>query len=157
MWETKWSGSPVVVAHQRHRQVWPRGVPVGVEVALAHPVAGDLAGDQLLEQVEVGLEVVRVGDALEGELVQLFRGVPEHLAQRLVDPHELTFEADQRDAHRRVVDGESPALFSRCKGGHPSTVWACRHRIRPGRDDWRLGTGSCRIGRSLAVGTTLGR
>ena len=52
-------------------------VPVGVQVALAHPVAGDLPGHQLLEEVQVGVEVVGVGELLEVELEQLLGRVAE--------------------------------------------------------------------------------
>lgn len=55
----------LLVADQRHREVDPDDVPVGVEVALLHRVAGDLALEGLPHEREVGVEVLRVGDVLE--------------------------------------------------------------------------------------------
>ena len=76
-WETKCSGLPRALRTSADREVRPDVVAVGVQVALAQPVAGDLAGHQLLELVEVGVEVVGMGELLEVELEQLLGGVAE--------------------------------------------------------------------------------
>ena len=56
-----------VVAHERDRQQHPALLAVRAHVALLHPVAAPLARDHLAHELEVGLEVVGVGDVLEGQ------------------------------------------------------------------------------------------
>jgi len=97
-------------ADQRDRQVAPDDLPVRVKVALAEPVGVDLAGQCLVEQLEVGIEVLVVGELLEAPRDQLVLVVAEHLAQGPVDHQQVTIEADQGHADGRVLEREAPQL-----------------------------------------------
>ncbi len=112
----------VLPAQQRDRQVAPHHRAVGVQVALEHAVAAPLAGEGLLEEVEVGLEVGGVGDLREGQHAQLVLGVAQHRAQRPVRGEQLPRRADDRHPHGRVFERRPPeALDARLRlvHGHP--------------------------------------
>ena len=94
-----------------------------MEVALEDPVARPVTGERLLEQLEVGLEVLGVGDLLEGQHAQLVLGVPEHGAQRPVRGEQLPGRADQGHPHWGVLErGPPEALDARLRLGH-SASW----------------------------------
>jgi hypothetical protein len=80
-----------------------------VEVALLHLVGLDLTRQDLAELVEVGLQVVRVGDVLECALQQLGLAVADDLAQGAVDLEPAAVGSDQRDADRCLVEGFAEA------------------------------------------------
>ena len=63
-------------AHQRHREVTPDHVSVRVQVALAQPVGVDLPGQRPVEEREVGVEVVDVGELLEAPLGEVSASYP---------------------------------------------------------------------------------
>ena len=102
---------PGFVADERDRQQHPAVLAVGPHVALLHPVAAQLAGDDLAHQLEVGVEVVGVGDVLEGQPEQRPGVVADDLGQRAVDAQEAAVEADQRHADRRLLEGVGEALL----------------------------------------------
>ena len=56
----------VLVGRERHREQHPDHAAVGVQVALVHLVGQAPAGEHVLHQREIVVEVVRVGDVLEG-------------------------------------------------------------------------------------------
>ena len=94
----------VLVAKERDRQQDPDRPPVGAEVALLHLVAGDLAGEHLPDLLEVGLEVVGMGDVLERLGEELALGVSGQVAERTVDAHPAALGGDEGDPDRRVVE-----------------------------------------------------
>ena len=102
---------PGVVAHERDRQQHPALRAVRADVALFHAVAAPLAGDHLTHELEVGLEVVRVRDVLEGQLQQLSGLVPDDLGEGAVDAQEGAVESDQRHADRGLLEGVGEALL----------------------------------------------
>ena len=59
---------------------------------------------------EVGVEVLRVGEVLEGQAPELLLEGADELAQRLVDVEPLAVEPDERHADRRVVEGRPELL-----------------------------------------------
>jgi hypothetical protein len=97
-------GRAVGRAHQRHRQVDPDQPAVLVQVALVHAVAGDLAGQQLLQQRQILFQVIRVGDGLKVGRQHLFGRVADDAAERVVDLVEAAFQCHQGHADRGVVE-----------------------------------------------------
>jgi hypothetical protein len=94
----------VFVGRERDRQQRPDHAPVGVDVALVHLVGRAAAGEHVVDQREVRVEVVGVREVLEREPQQLLLGVADELAQRLVDVEPLALEPHERHADRRVVE-----------------------------------------------------
>ena len=68
------------VAHQRDAQDDPHGAAVLMEIPLLRLVRWDLPPEEAPHLGDLGLEVVRVGDVLEGHPQQLVLGIPDHPA-----------------------------------------------------------------------------
>ena len=60
-------------------------MPVLAEVAFLHAEGGEFAGEHPPDKLEVGVQIVGVGDVLKGLLEQLFLGVSGDLTKRVVD------------------------------------------------------------------------
>ena len=97
---------PAGIPHERDRQARPYDLSVLTDVALVHPVAGALVREDLLDVGEVGVEIVRVRDVLEGALEQFLLGVAGQLTQRPVDPQPAAVGCDERHSNRRRVKRE---------------------------------------------------
>ncbi len=98
-------GPAVVLAHHGDREADPHRCAVGAAVALVHLVAGDLAGHEAGQQVEVGLKVVRMGDGLEVQLQHPWLVIVEQFAEGGVDLEEAPFQSHQGHADRGVMEG----------------------------------------------------
>ena len=92
------------VAYQRDAQQHPDDVAVAVEVALLHLVGAALAGQHLAHVFEIEIEILRVGDLLEGHPRQLGLRVSEQLAERLVDTQKGPLHRNQGDPDRGVIE-----------------------------------------------------
>ena len=104
-------GGPTRVADQRDRQQYPDQRPVLAVVALLQAVGRDLARQELLDIGEVRLEIVRMGDVLEGLGKKLGFAIAQHLAQATVDPQPGAVEANHGDSDRRQFErGSKPLL-----------------------------------------------
>ena len=137
------------VAQEGDREVADQDAAVGAEVALGDPVGADLPGERLLEQAQVGVEVLGMGDVLEGLRDELVGVVAEHLAQRDVGRHEATRRGHDRHPDRRVLHRQAPELVGLEHGRalsdhhHPPTLLTTRAQ------DMRR-KGPSRHGRSVA-------
>jgi hypothetical protein len=119
-------GGPVRVAHQGHSQVDPEDRAILVEIALLQRVARDLAVQHLAHAREIGVEVVGMGDVLEGLGEQLFARVAELFAEPRVDPQPAPVEADMRDADRGLFKGRpEPRLALAQLGGRARLLARC--------------------------------
>ena len=102
---------PVAVVDRRDVQRDPDRVSLRVHVALLGPVAVALAIDQVAEGVEIGVDVVGVGDLAEGLAEQLMLRVAGELAEGAVDPLVATAGRDEGHPHVAVVEGLAEELL----------------------------------------------
>ncbi|MDR6328312.1 hypothetical protein J2X99_001871 [Deinococcus soli (ex Cha et al. 2016)] len=63
-----------------------------------------LAAGQFVQEPQIGVQILRVGDLLEGELLKLIGREAQHPAQRWVDGHETPFRGHQGHAHRGMTE-----------------------------------------------------
>lgn len=98
-------GRAAISAAERHRQQAADLTTVGMAVALLQVVGVDVAGQQLVDQGQVGGQVVRVRDLLEAARQQFVALVAKDAAQRGVDLDPLEIHPHQRHPHRRVGEG----------------------------------------------------
>ena len=105
IWEMKWRGEPSSSRTIADRQQHPDQLALARVVALLHLVGVDLPGHQRVDLGEVGVEVVGVGDLLEGQVDQLLFRVADDVGELLVDEQEAAVEADDRDPVRGGVEG----------------------------------------------------
>ncbi|MCX7062528.1 MAG: hypothetical protein NTZ11_16770 [Gammaproteobacteria bacterium] len=82
-----------------------------VDVALLHSVAFGPAVEQIPGMRKIGFQVVRMREFLKSQAQQLGFAEAEHGAERLVDADEAAIERHHRESDRRLVDGQSNALF----------------------------------------------
>src|SRR4051812_4928675 len=82
----------------------PDRMPFGVDVALLGPVAVALPDEQVGEGLEIGLDMVGMGDLAEGPAEQLVLRVAGELAERAVDALEAAAGRDQRHPDLAVVE-----------------------------------------------------
>ena len=97
---------PVGAPNEHDREVSPDLGSVAAQVALVDAVSADLARQALLQHVHVGLQVLEDRQLLERALRQLESAVAEHLLERRVRVQELTTQADECHADRRVQQRE---------------------------------------------------
>ena len=90
----------LLVANQRDRQQHPYRCCGRGDVALFHLVAIDVSREKTPELVQVGIELIGVGDVLEGACQELGLGVSREPGQRLVDLSPPTVELHDRLADR---------------------------------------------------------
>ena len=101
----------LAVAYERDGEHRRDDVPAGVEVAALHLVVADLSGEQLADVLDVGGEVVGVGDVLERLGEQLLGGVAGDREQRLVDADPAARGCEQRHSDRGLLEDELEALL----------------------------------------------
>ena len=119
-------GLAVGAASQRDAEQDPDDVAVAMEVALLHLVVAQLAGEHLADVLEVEVEVLGVGDLLEGLRDELVRAVAGELAQGAVDAYEVALQA--RRARSRSARARTPAENAprpRAAAGHRAVVSTC--------------------------------
>ena len=85
--------------------------PVFADVAFFELVAGNFPTSEFACELEIGLEIVGMGDRLERESCQ-FRGtVADDLAEHTVDADETPIERHQRHSNGRFIDCEAKSLL----------------------------------------------
>ena len=154
---------PTVAAHDRHRQQHPSHGPVRAQVALLDTVAGPGPDSGLVQELDVGGEIIRMGDLLEREPDQLGCVAAEQQAERRVDLDDAAVDADQRlpdrSGSKRLLEhlrglrqlGFQPAPFGDIADGQQQT----RDRIAFGgahRPHVTLDRDPCAVRASEAVG-----
>ena len=92
----KVSGFPRVLTQQRDGQVDPHDLPVFAVVALLHRVTIRLPGQEPFNVLEIGFQVVGVGDILESKVLNLLLRVAHDIA-------ELSVKLDGRKSRCRLV------------------------------------------------------
>ena len=95
---------PVGVPRQRHREAAPRHRAVAAQVAFLQGVGFGAAGQQVVDQSQVGREVGGMGDVLEAQAQQDLTRAVQEAAQPVVDPREGAAERDVRHADRRLLE-----------------------------------------------------
>ena len=123
------------VPHQRDAQDDPDDLAVLVDVPLFHLERCDPSVEHSAGLQEVGLEVVGVGELLEGRGQQLFLGVADDFAQRAVDPDESAVGGDQRHADGRCVKGTSEPLLAQPQGLGGPLLFGDRSAFGDEKDD----------------------
>ncbi len=102
----------LAVAGEGDVEVDPDDVAVLVMVALLHVVGGGAAFDEVVDVAEVGVEVLGVGEVLEGEAGEFLGLVTDDFAERAVDLEKATRERDERDAVGGVLEGAGEAFLA---------------------------------------------
>ena len=80
-------------------------MPVLAKVAFLHAVSGKIPGQHLTDEVEVGFQVVGVGDVLEGDLEQFPLGVSGDLTEGVVDLEPASLGRHQGHADGGMIEG----------------------------------------------------
>ena len=102
---------PSLIAHARHRDVPPDDRLIRTQEPLQQPVGVPPAGQDVIDQRDVSVQIARVGQGLPGGVAQGHLVAVEQLAQRLVDSQELTGGGDQTHADGRVLHRIAEAVF----------------------------------------------
>ena len=89
----------------------PHGLPVLAKVAFLHAVRGKIPGQHTTGVVEVGFQVVGMGDVLEGPLEQFLLGVSGDLTEGVVDLEAASLRRHQGHADRSMIKGIAEAIF----------------------------------------------
>ena len=92
-------------AIERHRQLHPNDRAVGAEIAFFHRVGADFIFQQLLQLFQVGIEIERIGNVLEGAIHQFALGIVQHFADARVHPQPIPLQRNQRHPYRRLGEG----------------------------------------------------
>src|SRR5215217_1621225 len=103
-------GLALCVPYKRNAQRSPHRVAICVQKALIQMVPGDLAFHNPVRISRTGCQIVRVGDLLPREGLQLFFSVPEYLAKRAVHLQVSALEADHGYSDRCVIEDASEAI-----------------------------------------------
>ena len=98
------------VSDEGNAQRSPHRVAIGVEEALLQVVPGELACHYPARISLTGRKIVRVGDLLPREGLQLFLGVPEYSAKRVVHLQVSALEGDHGHADGCVLEDASEAI-----------------------------------------------
>src|SRR5688572_4503245 len=121
-----------------------------MEISLLHLVDSPAAINQLAQQSEVGVEVVRVCDVLERFLQQLGFGIADDFAQRFIYPLPTAIERDDRHADpggfKRMAEAflagdQRDGAFGGDRGGAPTDRMQARYQAgeEEGRDGQTAG------------------
>ncbi len=103
---------PLGVAHQGAGEVHPEDARVLADIALLHAVGFDAAVQQGVHLVEVGPQVVGVGDVLERPAEQLFGGVSDNVGQLFVDAQKRPVQPHMRQANGRLLESRAEPLLA---------------------------------------------
>jgi hypothetical protein len=98
--------------HHHRGQRAPDDAAVGGDVALVDPVGAPAPLDALVEQSQIRIQIVGVGDLLKRKGRQRLSAVAEHRPQRAVGAQERTVQADDGHPDRRVRQGQLKAPLS---------------------------------------------
>ena len=97
-------------------QVDPDGRAVVADEALLHRVAGQLAPQKPAVQLEVGRQVVGMGELHPCLRTHLLAGVAEDLAELLVNAQEAALEVNVVNTDGRVLERAAKQRFALAKG-----------------------------------------
>ncbi len=86
---------------------------IPVNIAFLHLVGRRQPGEQAAEVFEIDLQVVGMGDILEGELEQLRFGIADECADRAIDLQPAAIQIDQRDADGGELKRAGEAFLTR--------------------------------------------
>src|SRR5215208_6415772 len=103
-------GFALRISDEGNAQRSPHRVAVGEEKALLQVVPGELAFHNPARISRTGCQIVRVGDLLPRESLQLFLGVPEYFAKRAVHLQVSPLEADHGHTDRCMIEDASEAI-----------------------------------------------
>ena len=106
----------VHAAHERDGEHHPDRFSVGTHVPFLHLIRAHLAGQQLPGVLDIDVDIVGMGDVLEGRGEQLCPGETGDLDQPLVDPEPAPVQRDEAHADRSVVEGATEALLRLAQG-----------------------------------------
>ena len=111
IWQTKYSGQPFDVAHDRPGVRHPDGAPVGVEKALVEAVRRTVARHRALHRVADLGPVLGMGEREQRHAGELVFGAPDHVGERSVHAEAAPVGRDERHADRRVVERGAESLL----------------------------------------------
>src|SRR3546814_13306779 len=95
---------PPFIPGHGDRQQSPDDAAVLSYIALFQPVVLAPPRDQIVDQLEIGLQIVGMGEFLEIKLRKLFRGIAEQARNRADDPPPDAIGGDKRVYDRRVIE-----------------------------------------------------
>lgn len=82
------------------------------DVALFQRIGFDLACQQLPEQVQIGIQIIRVSQVLEGQPLQFVLRAPQHLAEIVVHPDEPAGHRNMRYADIGKIEGPAELFLA---------------------------------------------
>src|SRR3546814_13994446 len=97
---------PPFIPGHGDRQQSPDDAAVLSYIALFQPVVLAPPRDQIVDQLEIGLQNVGRGEFLEIKLRKLFRGIDEQARNSGVEPQQAAIGGDKREAERREKEGD---------------------------------------------------
>jgi hypothetical protein len=100
------------IPHERHAEQRPDGATTFVVEAFLHSVPIDLSGKRLPDALQIGLEIVNVGDTLKIIGQQLVLVVAEKLAQGGVDFQKAAIRCDERHSDRGALHGATKGFLA---------------------------------------------
>ena len=106
----------VRVTHQRHGQQRPARAAVAAQVALFHRVGCMVSAQHAIHQLDIGFEVIRMCDLLEGECVQRAGRVVEDVAQLRIHAQEVAVQIHHRHADGSLFEAAAKAFFALAQG-----------------------------------------
>jgi hypothetical protein len=92
-------------------EVAPGDGTVASEVAFFHLIGGDIAGDGTVQQIEIGIQIIGVGDILEGAGEEFIWGKAQPFGEARVDAEEAAIGMDVSDADGGFFERITEALF----------------------------------------------
>ena len=90
----------------------PDHPPLLVEIAFFHLVGVDVAVQHLSDILEVRVEIVRVGELLEGHCRQFRGGISQHGAQRLIHLEKRTVRQNEGHPDGRELEGARESFLA---------------------------------------------
>ena len=105
-------GAPAGCARQQHYpQIAPDEGAVGLEKALGEPIGVALARDQLLEEPQILLKILGIGQGIESHADEVLWRVAEEVGQHAVDQGQSSVGPYHRDPDRGIFeDSAQPGL-----------------------------------------------
>ena len=94
-------------------QQHPDDLPFTMEIALFHLVVGNLPAQKPADVRKIQVEIVGMGDVLEGNGHELLLGVAEEVANGAIDPQPAAVQPDDGHANGRVMKRVAKELFVR--------------------------------------------
>lgn len=105
-------GLTALIAHDGTIELREDDIAASINVALLQAVALPAPVQKVLDELEIAIQVVRVGDVLEGKREKLGFAVVEYPAKGIVDREEAALEADDGQPDRRIGQCEAELLLA---------------------------------------------